>query len=114
MTETKPQPLPISAIAGTVDGLLSILRPDETIQAIVRDQVTIELSKVFPQVVVIYNKHHYYVFFNLNWFNYLILWLFSLRLMKKDILAEVREIDPKVRGLSFYNKLSNQAVGFIK
>jgi hypothetical protein len=114
MEEFKPQPLPTSAIAGTVDGLISILRPEEALQSIVRDQITIELSKVYPQVAVIYNKHYYYVFLNLNWFSYLILWIFSLRSLKRDILAEVGEIDPKVRGLSFYNRLSNQAAGFIK
>jgi hypothetical protein len=98
----------------TVDLLLGIINPNETIQQKVVIECTSQLNEDFPQATMVYNRHYYYVFMNLHWFKYFLFVLFIKGGLIRDMKKEIKEVDSNFRGLSVFNKLSSQSVNLIR
>jgi hypothetical protein len=101
-------------VKDTVDRLMGLINPNETLQQRVVIECTSLLSMDFPRVSVVYNRHCYYVFLNLGWFRYLLFTLFVKKNLVRDMSKEIKEVDPNFRGVAFFNKLSQEGVGLIK
>ena len=103
-----------SQAKNTVDLLMGIINPDETIQQRVVLECTSILSMDYPQAAMVYNRHYYYVFMNLHWFKYLLFVLFIRRGLMSDMKREIKEVDSNFRGITVFNKFSSQSVNLIR